>query len=864
MIRARLLRLLRLRLLRSPRCLNPRPLLAIAIASFGALILSERPLRAAPACDEGAFEGTTIETAPGIELFVRRGGGGARTVVVPGDFLLFEALCPLAADFTTVFYDMRNRGRSSQVTDGSALTLEADVADLEALRGRLGIEEMALIGYSYLGKMVVEYALAHSERVSRIVQLGPVPMDPLRTLPPHLVEPPLADTADSQALRSRLRALRGEGLHERDPRRYCELEWELARRSLVGDPGVAESIQDRCDLPNEWPTRLAFHMQHHFLGSMLSAVTTAAEAATVDVPALVVHGTRDRNAPYGGGREWAASLPDARLLSLPGLAHQSFLEADLIPDLLAFLEGEWPAAATLVTPAFDAQRSQLRAWDLLRSALALHAPRGLPESGELVSRWRGALHPRSQSRTSEPPLAPPFQVASEVLVDRDGRRLERIEELRWPEFTSRYRTVVTDEDAFEVDLTTGAVEPTYRPPPEELASAVRSIPPLLLDGLLGSAAGSLRFEGVGELDGETMAMVSGRHLEDRLDLYLAADGTLAAVGRLIDEPMLGDSYELTRYRGRRQLGGLVVPETVEKRLDGLAQPHVAVTLEELSWQPHDAARYARPAAATGTGAQPAAGAGAGAGTPTGTASPGGESASPGGENAESTAPEGSDERAGATMTELAPRVHLATVPGAADYHSLIVERDDHLVMVEAPVGREPMTGLLSALGTRFPGKPVRWLVATHHHFDHSSGVPAITAAGATLVTTPGNVQFFRRAVTGPRTIAGDAGDASRPELVEVSDLWEVPGGDPAIHVVRAEPTEHVEEILFVHLPAERLLFQGDLVRFPIEPGPRSAAAEPLARRIDALGLDVERIAGVHGEVGTLSELRGAITPPPGG
>ncbi|HVS64152.1 MAG TPA: alpha/beta fold hydrolase [Thermoanaerobaculia bacterium] len=828
-----------------------RTFAAALTLSVAPLTVLDDPARA-EACADLDFRSGSVETEAGIELFVRQGGGGEATVVVPADFLLFDELCPLAADFRVVFYDMRNRGRSSRVTEGEHLTLEADVADLEAVRRHLGIEEIALVGYSYLGKMVVEYAIEHPGRVSRIVQLGPVPMDPDRTLPPNLVEPSIFDAPEAQATISELRALRAEGLHESDPQRYCELEWGLSRRGLVGDPAAADEIPSRCDLPNEWPSRLAFHMQHHFVGSMLSSVTTATEAASLDVPVLVIHGTRDRNAPYGGGREWAASLRDARLLSLPGLAHAAFVETDLLSDLRTFLAGDWPAAAALLSPSADPQLSQLRAWDLVRSAFRAHAPQGLSETGELLGRWRGVLHPRSQSRTSEPPFEPAFDVVSEVLVDPDGRRLERIEELRWPEFTSRYRTVVTDGDSFEVDLVTGAVQPTYRQPREEIASAVRSIPPLLLRALLASSAGSLRFEGVGDLDGETVTMVSAHHLGERIDLYFAADGTLFALGRLTDEPMLSDVYELTRYRGRQELAGLVVPESVEKRLEGLSQSHVAVALEELSWVSHDPESYARPESQTRAETEPETGEG---GTPS--------SSSATGSSGAAGAP-GSGERADGSMRELAPRVYLATLAGAADYYSLVVERDDHLVVVEAPVGREAMTELMGELATRFPGKPVRYVVATHHHFDHSSGVPAVAETGATLITTPGNVRFFRRAVTGPRTLSGlGESPATTVEIVEVSDVREVPGGEPAIRVVRAEPSPHVEEILFVHLPAERLLFQGDLVRFPIESG-RSAAAGALARKIDSLGLEVERIAGVHGDIGTMSELREARnnTPEP--
>ena len=51
-------------------------------------------------------------------------------------------------------------------------------------------------------------------------------------------------------------------------------------------------------------------------------------------------------APYGSGREWASTLPDARLLTIPGAGHASWLEAPdvIFPAIRAFLRGEWPKA----------------------------------------------------------------------------------------------------------------------------------------------------------------------------------------------------------------------------------------------------------------------------------------------------------------------------------------------------------------------------------------------------------------------------------------------------------------------------------------------------------------------------------------
>jgi pimeloyl-ACP methyl ester carboxylesterase len=72
--------------------------------------------------------------------------------------------------------------------------------------------------------------------------------------------------------------------------------------------------------------------------------------ARLELPVLVVHGTRDRSAPYGGGREWALWLPQARLLTIPEAGHAPWIEAPetTLAGIDAFLDGRWPAGAEIV------------------------------------------------------------------------------------------------------------------------------------------------------------------------------------------------------------------------------------------------------------------------------------------------------------------------------------------------------------------------------------------------------------------------------------------------------------------------------------------------------------------------------------
>ena len=75
-----------------------------------------------------------------------------------------------------------------------------------------------------------------------------------------------------------------------------------------------------------------------------AAVLSEEQLKRITMPVLTIHGTLDRNAPYDGGRQWAAELPDARILTVEGAAHAAWLDdpVTVFGAIRHFLRGEWP------------------------------------------------------------------------------------------------------------------------------------------------------------------------------------------------------------------------------------------------------------------------------------------------------------------------------------------------------------------------------------------------------------------------------------------------------------------------------------------------------------------------------------------
>jgi pimeloyl-ACP methyl ester carboxylesterase len=154
-------------------------------------------------------------------LYYRTCGDGPVTVVIPAACLLLEDLRPLAKERRLVSYDQRGRGRSDRDPCPAHVWTDYEVSDLEAVRQYFGLEQMALLGWSYLGAVVALYAAAHPERVSRIVM-----MSPLAPRSPAPYEDPQAAQQKEQAridpvAAGRLREIMASGQHMTEPESFC-------------------------------------------------------------------------------------------------------------------------------------------------------------------------------------------------------------------------------------------------------------------------------------------------------------------------------------------------------------------------------------------------------------------------------------------------------------------------------------------------------------------------------------------------------------------------------------------------------------------------------------------------------------------
>ena len=214
------------------------------------------------------------------------------------------------------------------------------------------------------------------------------------------------------------------------------------------------------------------------------------------------------------------------------------------------------------------------------------------------------------------------------------------------------------------------------------------------------------------------------------------------------------------------------------------------------------------------------------------------------------------------------------------HNSVAVGFRDFIAIVESPLDDELAkndefsNAVITEVKRLIPNKPIRYLVNTHHHFDHLGGVRTYAAEGATIVTQDRNRAFLENVILAPqsRTLSPDrlsqfpfATTGPGPLPIEtVSERHAISDGQKSMLIFHVQGLNHNENMLMAYLPQEKILINADLWG-PPAPGAESpaeigASAVTLYKNIKRLGLDVVLHVPIHGRPGPNADFERIVGP----
>jgi glyoxylase-like metal-dependent hydrolase (beta-lactamase superfamily II) len=298
--------------------------------------------------------------------------------------------------------------------------------------------------------------------------------------------------------------------------------------------------------------------------------------------------------------------------------------------------------------------------------------------------------------------------------------------------------------------------------------------------------------------GDNKAKVSG---------YINAQNQVERVETLIDNAFFGDMPFEAVYSDYKDVGGAQFPMHIIVRQGGYPTFDLNVT---------DVKPNAAPAIEAPTGTGGAAGGGAAA--------------------------------AAAQSEKLGDGVYLIT----GGYTAIAVDFKDHIAILEGGQSEARGLAVIAEAKRLIPNKPIKYLVNTHSHVDHSSGLRPFVAEGTTILTYQLNKPYLEKVLSTPHTLNPDkAQQAGKKPIVEaVGEKRVLTDGNRVVELYHMQNFGHHDGMLMAYLPKEKVLLEADAwnpapTATATPPNPPSPFTTSLVDNMQRLKLDVVRIVPVH-------------------
>ena len=213
-----------------------------------------------------------------------------------------------------------------------------------------------------------------------------------------------------------------------------------------------------------------------------------------------------------------------------------------------------------------------------------------------------------------------------------------------------------------------------------------------------------------------------------------------------------------------------------------------------------------------------------------------------------------------TTTKLGDGIWLM---GGGSHNSVVVEFADEIVVIEAPLDEERSLKVIDEIYKLVPNKPIKYIVNTHHHWDHLGGIRTYVHEGATVVTHENNKAYYREVLhAGPWLLKPDRYSLAPPEewfegyvFETVGEKYVFADDNKRFELHNVEGLGHALGMLIAYFPKEKIVVQADMFNAG---APANASTRTFYNTIKRLNLKVDTIVGIHGNPAPMSALEQAM------
>ena len=312
--------------------------------------------------------------------------------------------------------------------------------------------------------------------------------------------------------------------------------------------------------------------------------------------------------------------------------------------------------------------------------------------------------------------------------------------------------------------------------------------------------------------------------------YIDSENMVAKVETKVDDALIGDVLVEQTYSGYKDFAGVKFPTHIVQTRAGLAWSDLTVSdVKANGPAPQPLAQGGRGGGA-GRGGPPAEGRGAPAE---------GRGGAPGGGRGAAAAP---------TAKKLADGIYMIT----GSYRSVAVEMKDHIVLIEAPNNNDTTTAIIAEVHKAIPNKPITYVVNTHQHADHSGGLRAAVAEGATIITHSSNKPLYEKWFTNTRTLVQpDALSKSekKAKFEYIGDKKILKDNVNTIELYHLNGVAHAEDMIVAYLPKIKTVVEADAFNAPAANAPPpqtiNGLEKLLASELDRLKIDYTTLIPIH-------------------